>query len=512
MDRILEFAARVVNIYYINGLATVGLLFLCFTFNKVFEPRDRGQSAFFSYLGFGWCANLVYLGYLDASKHFTFGEFNEIVILELNVMNYFFFLLACRWQLNQSFGWLSAQKVIVLVAIGVGGLPLINYFLFNGLTKWVMALAEILGFLSIAMVGLNYHLYFNRTKERIDITAKVLLVVSAYSYSILQFASFLLPPYSDILPTNIAFIGSVPFAAGMILKLLHIFGLIQYGKVLFSEYQRQTRMFLRAKLCRDITDQLSHELQTPALELKVRLENMVEDWNDDNSRSGRQDEARLAKELQDSISLLEQLTGLVDIFQQFLRSQDFEKFASADDSTTIATRLCNMNVICDAAILSLKLTLKPRVRFVKRYCSGPTVMASELELVQIMRNLVKNAIEELESIERIGYIKKIRVETAIDGDKDKVEVRVSDNGGGVRDDNMLETIFEDGFTTKTGVGRGHGLFIAKTLAEKNGGELGIEKSTKKRVLIGACFLLTLPLCGKAAKKEIGDRNEHNVRR
>ncbi len=77
-----------------------------------------------------------------------------------------------------------------------------------------------------------------------------------------------------------------------------------------------------------------------------------------------------------------------------------------------------------------------------------------------------------------------------------VWLRVADNGNGVPAD-VREKIFDPFFTTKpVGVGTGLGLAVSRSLAREHGGDLALEAPAQGT---GACFVLSLPLSGQAAR-------------
>lgn len=115
------------------------------------------------------------------------------------------------------------------------------------------------------------------------------------------------------------------------------------------------------------------------------------------------------------------------------------------------------------------------------------VVIDRYELIQVLSNLMRNSMLAIEeSRGRDGG--RIDVIARLCGDT--VEVRVIDDGGGIRDEH-LPYLFEASFTTRGAAeGTGLGLSIARRLIREAGGELQVE-STK--VGVGSTFLIRLPM-------------------
>ena len=72
--------------------------------------------------------------------------------------------------------------------------------------------------------------------------------------------------------------------------------------------------------------------------------------------------------------------------------------------------------------------------------------------------------------------------------KDKIEIRVADNGNGIPD-SIKEKIFQPFFTTKpTGQGTGLGLSLAYDIVKAHGGELNMQTKIDE----GSTFIIMLP--------------------
>jgi PAS domain S-box-containing protein len=110
------------------------------------------------------------------------------------------------------------------------------------------------------------------------------------------------------------------------------------------------------------------------------------------------------------------------------------------------------------------------------------VVALRGELIQILSNLISNAIDVLD------LDGSIRIAAGKEGDTIKLEVE--DSGPGIPAEN-LEKIFEPFFTTKKDIGTGLGLWVVKDLIEKQGGTISVV-SPSNGSHRGARFTISLP--------------------
>ena len=123
--------------------------------------------------------------------------------------------------------------------------------------------------------------------------------------------------------------------------------------------------------------------------------------------------------------------------------------------------------------------------------SAAEVLVDRYEFVQILTNLVRNALLAIEDKSgRAGG--QVTIATEIGGDT--VAVRVADDGCGIADEH-IPYLFEASFTTRSSRdGTGLGLGIARRLARGFGGELQLESTAAGQ---GTTFLLHIPLAGLA---------------
>lgn len=104
-------------------------------------------------------------------------------------------------------------------------------------------------------------------------------------------------------------------------------------------------------------------------------------------------------------------------------------------------------------------------------------------VLQILTNLLHNAADAVE--ENPFGSRLVELNAEVRGEQLLFEVQ--DNGVGIESE-LLEAIFQHGFTTKT-KGHGFGLHSAANLAASLGGKLTAHSGGKRQ---GACFLLSIP--------------------
>ena len=116
--------------------------------------------------------------------------------------------------------------------------------------------------------------------------------------------------------------------------------------------------------------------------------------------------------------------------------------------------------------------------------SVPSVTCDADQVVQVLTNLVQNAIEAVKGLKS----PRVFVEIELEG-VDRVAITVKDNGPGVAAE-LAPRLFEPYATTKAH-GTGLGLAIAQRIAVEHGGELAYVGEAG----VGAAFRFVLPLAG-----------------
>ena len=113
---------------------------------------------------------------------------------------------------------------------------------------------------------------------------------------------------------------------------------------------------------------------------------------------------------------------------------------------------------------------------------GTDVLASRIEIEQVVFNLFKNSIDALTLSQTKSPLIRVRVEPLTDR---FFEIHVQDNGPGV-DGAIVDDIFKPYVTNKQ-TGLGMGLSISQTIIEGHGGRLTLVEPENS----GGCFRFTL---------------------
>jgi signal transduction histidine kinase len=96
------------------------------------------------------------------------------------------------------------------------------------------------------------------------------------------------------------------------------------------------------------------------------------------------------------------------------------------------------------------------------------------EIVQVLSNVVVNAVDAMPQ----GGKLSISTNQTIRGDEEGLQVAVSDTGPGIRREN-IGRVFDAFFTTKGNLGTGIGLWVARQIVERHGGQISISSSTER---------------------------------
>jgi signal transduction histidine kinase len=184
----------------------------------------------------------------------------------------------------------------------------------------------------------------------------------------------------------------------------------------------------------------------------------------------------------DMAALSRHIAYIIDIIkcqQLYSKSAGIVERVSIDELINMAVQICGNTL----SIYNIRLDL--------RNTDLPEMFLNRHKIIQILNNLINNAIDSVLEIKDRERVISISAEQTEDGD---LLIRVEDNGIGVLEENMIK-IFNHGFTTKKG-GHGFGLHSCALFAQEMKGTLNVSSSGWNQ---GALFELRLPVGDKAGQ-------------
>ena len=180
------------------------------------------------------------------------------------------------------------------------------------------------------------------------------------------------------------------------------------------------------------------------------------------------------EDLGDCVAATRRISSIVKTLGVFSRKADDTPPVPVllNDDVDTVVRLIGRELRYQAAV---ELDLDPEL---------PRVLANQHALIQVVTNLVVNALQALE--QTAASDARLRIRTS--HDDSSVLLEVEDNGPGIPRES-LPRIFDPFFTTKgSSVGSGLGLAITRELVNKAGGDVFVESEPGR----GARFWVVLP--------------------
>jgi PAS domain S-box-containing protein len=201
--------------------------------------------------------------------------------------------------------------------------------------------------------------------------------------------------------------------------------------------------------------------------------------------------ANLSKELleeqQRALEALEALTKHVQHVADIIQlQQSHSKTKGIIEPTSIE------ELVEDTLKINAEMITRNKVEVKREIADMPTLLLDRHKLLQILTNLVSNAIYALSQSELVSKILKIQVKESNSG---YIRIDVCDNGIGIPEEN-LPRIFEHGFTTKK-TGHGFGLHSTALSVNELNGSIKVHSDGFGK---GAVFTVELPFKTQEAKK------------
>ncbi|MDB4060304.1 ATP-binding protein, partial [Flavobacteriaceae bacterium] len=211
---------------------------------------------------------------------------------------------------------------------------------------------------------------------------------------------------------------------------------------------------------REMAKQVAHEIKNPLTPMKLSVQSFERDFSND-----KKNKEKVEDFTQTIIQQIDTMSSIASAFSNFaeMPTQQGEK----------------LNIV-KAVRLSLEIFKEKHIVFESEN-DKLIVVIDRPQIVRIMTNLIKNAVQACESI------KSPTINVSIKKLSKSVRIIVKDNGAGIPE-NIRKNIFQPNFTTKSG-GMGLGLGMVKNLVNSYEGKIDFESKINK----GTSFRITFPL-------------------
>jgi signal transduction histidine kinase len=227
-----------------------------------------------------------------------------------------------------------------------------------------------------------------------------------------------------------------------------------------QEMQRQLIHAERLSAIGQMTAKVAHEIRNPLVTIGGFARSILREM-EPGSRQARKCQIMV----EETMRLEEILGTLLDFTRQ--RQLQLEH--------------CRVGQLVHKAYFLMKdLIEQSGVHFRREIGEGlPTVYVDSGKITQVLINLIKNAIEAMDSAGEITLSAHVQGRF--------LSLKVTDDGPGIRQD-LIGNIFNPFFTTKSD-GFGLGLAICRTYVYDHGGNISVQSMPGK----GTCFEILLPL-------------------
>jgi PAS domain S-box-containing protein len=133
-----------------------------------------------------------------------------------------------------------------------------------------------------------------------------------------------------------------------------------------------------------------------------------------------------------------------------------------------------------------------RIKIEAQFNDLQKILVSKGEMLQVLSNVIANAIDAMPH----GGVLRVSTRKVIGSAADGFQILIQDTGVGIKTEH-LPKIFDPFFTTKGSRGTGIGLWVARQLIEKRGGQIAVA-STTEAGNSGTAISIFVPLTPPAA--------------
>ena len=425
------------------------------------------------YIGIGWTFNLLYavwtaLNFAPDTKWYFF------IVTCVDLITSYFILIGSRakyTKLNLLYRVVPNDK-FVLTYLYVIALVL-NVICLN-----VIFFKFITIILNTWLLGVSFYFFYEYTiilNRKYNIG--IVIVIGSFLFCVIQLFPLIIYLFDGIKNH----LNTIGFAIGLISKVLICVGMHKFLIKLVEGLKKDSGLSERLK--KNI-DRVIHELQKPGDNLYQGVSHIL----------SNEKKYRLTKGMVSQLETLEESVEHINVIIASSRKLIYEP-----DTLNFAVRQFtkdykeyNFNVIIKTAINITKNNLskidKRSPKFNEGFTPKPIVYCNFSDILQITLNLLKNATESIEKEEkRTGLIV---VTTKKDKKSNGIILQIDDDGVSI-DENILNQVFIEGFSTKSKEYdfKGYGLTIVKEIVDFYNGKINIKPKNNG---IGTSVIVTIP--------------------
>lgn len=458
-----------------------------------FQAGRAFKEKSFTLVALGWSLNFVYL--LVKNKFNILSPAVDpplesdawtVFAREISVsLSSALFLIAAHRSLSGALSRLRriSPQLIVVVALGISlAYSLVSIFPFGKTFPYSAILAlPSAAFNTVCIVALAS--FFRAFQGRYLPGSQgqlSLLFTATLTYSSIQFLKCGALAVNSSWAGNLNFVG---FLIGLTSKIGIAFGMMGLF-VAATVKAREGRA--RVREARRTVERIAHELGTPISEMIL----LVRAFTEEAGRRGKM--MRLASDLENvlyRVTAIMQAAKKLPLFDPLFLPGLSEETLESDERPAIVSA----NTLLQASVMSIRATRDEHVIFHYNYAGNSCISCRPAQVIQVLVNLLRNAFDSFPRGEG-----EVHVSTANDNQADEqksriVRISIRDNGEGI----PLETrdkIFEEGFTTRGGAGRGYGLAVVRDLVSRNGGTIVLvqPRSSSGSLIPGTEAVLEFP--------------------
>ncbi len=234
----------------------------------------------------------------------------------------------------------------------------------------------------------------------------------------------------------------------------------------------------------EVARRLAHEIKNPLTPIQLSAERL-------SRRLGKTlegpDREMLDRATATIVQQVEAMKTLVNAFRDYAQAPRLELVPL--DLNRLLSDVCELYV---GETLPVEVLLDPAPGL-------PLIRADAGRLRQLMHNLIKNAIEAVQG--RPDGVVRVTTHSVEDGNGRRVELRVADNGPGIRPE-FIQHIFEP-YTTDKPRGTGLGLAVAQKIVEEHAGIIECHNQESG----GAVFVIRIPVSHGVDTGDVGEERE-----